>query len=79
MNNIFLIKKFKCLQYLNSKSSDKWQADTHEIISFNEFVEIDTEQLEWNNQVRSKITMIFNSNDVILILWVAIPQMQDDV
>jgi hypothetical protein len=67
-------------QHLHCESPDDGSRKPVELICFDKFVEVDTEQLGNDAEVTSEIEVIRHSDHVMLVLWVLSPvSLQHDV
>ena len=60
---------------MNCKASDERQRDSLEVIVLDEFVEIDREEFEGDDQVGSENTMVEDLDDVVCVFWILLLKM----
>ena len=75
MDKVFLSKIFQSLKDLDCKSPNETEWNSLEIIILNELIKIDWEKLKRDDQVLSKHTIIFDSNNIVGVIWVIFFQM----
>tara|TARA_B110000285_G_scaffold101267_1_gene115263 strand:+ start:283 stop:492 length:210 start_codon:yes stop_codon:yes gene_type:complete len=67
---VFLI--FERLQHLDSKPPYKALRDSLEVVILNEFIKIDAQALKRNQEMLSEDAVVFDSDDVILVVFVMV-------
>jgi hypothetical protein len=70
VNNTMLSLVFKSLQYLDCKPADKSNWHPSELIILDKLIEINAQELEWDDEMLSENCRILDSNNVIHIIRV---------
>ena len=70
MDDLVVLLILQGLQDLNSKPSDQALWYSLEVVVLDEFIEIDAQALKGDDQVFPEEEVVFDSNDVILIIFV---------
>lgn len=79
MDNVLLFQKFQRLKDLDGEAADQRERHAHEVVSFDELVQVDAEQFEAQQQVRAECAVVLDADDVVLVLRVLFLQVQHDV
>ena len=74
MDDVLFAQVLQGLKDLDCESADQAQGYAHEVVSFDEFVQVYTEKFEGEEEVRTEHAVIFYSNDVVLVVGVILTQ-----
>ena len=74
MNQLVVFLVLQCLQNLDSESSDEALRHALEIVVLDEFVEVDGETLEADEQVLSEEGEALDSDHIVLVMFVVLVQ-----
>lgn len=74
MDDLVILLILQGLQDLNSKPPDQALWNSLEVVVLDEFIEIDAQALKGDGQVLPEEEVVFDSNDVILIIFVVMIQ-----
>lgn len=72
MHNLMVFLIFERLQHLDSKPPYKALRDSLEVVILNEFIKIDAQALKRNQEMLSEDAVVFDSDDVILVVFVMV-------
>ena len=72
MHNLMIFLIFERLQHLDSKPPYKALRDSLEVVILNEFIKIDAQALKRNQEMLSEYAVVFDSDDVILVVFVMV-------
>ena len=70
MNHVMLSHVVERDKYLNRKTLDQTQAETREVVHFNEVVEVDWEQLESDHKMLSEKELFVQLDDVLFVFGI---------
>lgn len=74
VDHILFAEILKSLKDLDCKSTNEREWDTLEVVVFDEFVQINREKLERNNQVLAELAAVLNLDYVICIIRILVLQ-----
>lgn len=70
--------KLESLQYLDGKAPDQTLRYSLEIVAFDKLVQVHAQTLESYHEVLSEEHVVFDSDDVVLVVWVVVVQVLED-
>ena len=70
MDHILIAEEFERLKNLNRESTDQGQRHALEIVVLDEFVKVDREEFERDDQVITEHAVVLYLNDVVLVVGV---------
>lgn len=79
MNDPIIAHHHQRREQLDCESSDKNSRKSHKAVRLDHLVQVDTEQLGDNAQMASEIEVLGNLDEVVLILWVPLDQILQDL
>jgi len=74
MDDIAFFALLECLQDLDCEPSNQAQREPLEVVVFNEFVQVDTQQFEGHADVFAEQKGVAYAHNVVVFFWVSIPQ-----
>ena len=70
MNDAVMAHKRQRLQHLASESPDETSRETMEVVSFDQFVEVNAEELHGDTQMVSEVEVFSHLDDMVFLLRV---------
>jgi len=75
VNYFECLEILKSFQNLNHVFSNKRFIEPFKTMEFNVFIKIHAQHLKSKTQMVSKLEVLFDSNDVVFVLWVVVSQL----
>lgn len=70
VNDFVVVKEDETVQELLGKSSDQFQGEASEIMSFDEFVKIHSQEVGRNAKMPAEVEALVEIDDAMLFVWV---------